>query len=627
MKSRIKELELLISKAQHDYHNGQATISDKVYDSYIEELRALDKKNSLLKKIGAEPSSEWPKHKHTVVLGSLNKCNTEDEFKKWAEKYVKNSDFFVSVKLDGLSVYLEYKDGNFDFASTRGSGEIGEKISSNVIKMLGVPEKLSKPLSIGVRAEIVMSKEIFKSHFEKQNYTNSRNGCSGCARRSSGEDCDKLNVVAYKIYNYKLKTEQDQFSLLKELGFDPAPHYSFKSVQECIDFKNEFQLTKRDSFVYELDGLVFSNNNIDIQNEFGYNNDGKNPKASIAYKFDNIGMETTILDVEWSTGNSGRVVGVAILKPVMVGGVEIRRATLHNVNFIIEHKLTIGAKVIVERAGDVIPYISELVSSGTSQIVIPTKCPTCSSKLEMQGENLQCPNIDECLSQKIGKIKNWISTLNILEWGETLLQRLVETSAVESIPDLYKLTVDNLSSIERMGKKSAQKCYNILHGAKEVPLELFLGGLSIPMCGSSTIKMIINSGHDTLDKILSMTQLQLENVNGIGPIKAESIFNGLVKNKDIINELLDLGLTIKTNKSRTLKLNGYSICITGATNIKRADLQKMIQDNGGDYKSSISKNCTHLIIADVNSQSSKAVAARELGLQLISEEDFLSLIK
>lgn len=256
------------------------------------------------------------------------------------------------------------------------------------------------------------------------------------------------------------------------------------------------------------------------------------------------------------------------------------------------------------------------------KIKIPDLCPVCSAKLITTGEYLQCPNVDGCSSQISGRIKNWIKELNILEWGNKLINRLVETGKVTTIADLYKLTVDDLASIDRMGKKSAQKCYDILWQNNEISLDVFLGALSIPMIGSTTIRQIMSAGCDTLTKFGQLKASHFEMVPGVGPTKAESIANGLVQNQQLILDILDNGVKIKARVVG--KLSGCKIAITGSTKTKRADLEKFIVDNGGENKSSVSKGTTHLVIADINSTSSKAVSARKLGIKLIDEDNLLN---
>lgn len=260
-----------------------------------------------------------------------------------------------------------------------------------------------------------------------------------------------------------------------------------------------------------------------------------------------------------------------------------------------------------------------------NKVLYPQKCPSCDSPTSFEGENLMCTNTAKCPAQMVGRIKNWIKELNVLEWGDTLIQKVVDAGLVKTVADLYTLKVDDLANIDRMGKKSAQKCYDNLWAAKEVPLEVFLGGLSIPMIGQSTIKAIIVAGCDTLEKFGKLNADAFEQVPGVGPTKAKSLADGLKTYQTVINDIISNGVSIKEKVIGTM--TGQTICFTGSMKNKRPLLEKMAADAGADVKNSVGKGLTYLVIADPASTSSKAQAARKFGTTLISEEDFLDLVK
>lgn len=255
----------------------------------------------------------------------------------------------------------------------------------------------------------------------------------------------------------------------------------------------------------------------------------------------------------------------------------------------------------------------------------PKNCPSCNASTYFDGEFLICKNDRKCPAQVKGRIKNWINELNVLEWGDTLIDKLVEAGKVVTVADLYTLTVNDLASIDRMGQKSAQKCYDKLWEAKEVGLEILLGGMSIPMIGQSTIKAIMNAGCDTLEKFGQLTAKEFEQVPGVGPTKAQSLADGLQHQQQVILDLLKNGVKVKDKIVG--KLTGKSVCFTGSMVTKRPVLEKMAAEAGGDLKSSVGKGLTYLVIADPNSTSSKAQAARKFGTTLISEDEFLDLVK
>jgi DNA ligase (NAD+) len=321
---------------------------------------------------------------------------------------------------------------------------------------------------------------------------------------------------------------------------------------------------------------------------------------------------------------------VATVEPVQLAGTTVQRASLYNFSYIKEIGIDVGAEVMISKRGEIIPAISEVVKSTGTIFPTPTKCPTCSGPVEMQGENLQCISVDTCPSLTIGRLTNWINANNILEWGESLISKLVETKKVNTIVDLYKLSIDDLASLERMGIKSATNCFNSLHSHNPIPLNIFLGALSIPGIGTSTIDIMIENGFDTIDKILAATKEQIASCKGLGSVKASSLWNGLKRNKEIINGLFERGIAVMNKEVKAVvsggKLNGQSFVITGKTNIVRKTLQEMIEGAGGVFEKSVSKTTNFLVIVDPESATKKAQAARANGTVVISEDDLLAMI-
>jgi DNA ligase (NAD+) len=624
MPDRVKELADIIQEARNAYYNGQAIMPDASYDKLYDELAKLDPEHPAITGIGAEPVSEWKKYKHEVNLGSLNKSNTQEEFINWADKYCVDEQFFVCPKLDGLSISLVYKKGKLIVAATRGSGVEGENITANVIKMGGIPKKLNANITVTIRGEIVLSKANHKKHFP--DYSNARNAASGISRRYDGEGCQYLNVIVYQIRtdDTALHTLDHQFKLLNQLGFTTPDYSLFDNAKDVYEYFVRFQNEIRNTIDVDLDGLVVSVNDIDKFESHGYSSN--RPRAAIAMKFENECAETVIRDIQMNCGNSGRITPVAIFDEVEIAGAKITNASCYNMAFLETMGIDIGAKVMVERCNEVIPAVAEVIENTGTIFKAPKHCPVCNGDLVMNGENLQCTNVDGCKSQISGGIKNWVSGLNILELGDTLIDRLVEAGLVATPADLYKLTLDDLAGLERMGKKSAENVYKSLWSITEIPLDVFLGSLSIPLVARSSVKFVMNAGLDTLDKILNASEIELQCVKGLGPVKIKSFYDGLKKNADVIEQLLESGIKVKT-MSNGGKLNGKSFCITGATNIKRDDLKIMIEEAGGVFAKSVSKTTNFLVMADPSSNSVKAVKARSNGTAVISEDDLLNMIE
>lgn len=627
-KARIKELEGLILDARNHYYNGSPVVSDRVFDAWIGELRELAAKSPAIVNVGAPVApSVWKKAKHDIPMGSLDKVNTPDELRKWVSDTCNSDDLFVSEKLDGISIELVYEEGMLVQGITRGDGETGEDITVNVVKMGGVPRSLSQTFNGSFRGEIILTKTNHQKHFSDK--ANPRNAASGVAKRLDGVGVENLDVLLYQVIgDIDFKTEEEQFNFLLKMGcktpnFKVLPHSAkVPAVELAVQGWTEYQKTFREKLDYDIDGLVIRIN--DLAKQLGLGDKDLRPLGAIAFKFENEARESEIKDIIWQVGNSGRLTPVAIVDPVKLVGATVTRASIYNVAYIEELQLDIGAKVLVARANDVIPRIEELIK-GTGKVAQPPPvCPVCGGKLVMDGENLSCTNVDNCKAQIVGRVKNWVSELNVLELGDTLIEKLVEAGLVKDAADLYTLTVKDIANLDRMGDKSAQNVYDSLWKNNPVALELFLGALSIPMIGSSTIKLLIDAGHDSLDSIMNMTDAQMESIKGLGPVKAKSLFLGLKKNAALIKRLLDNGVKIKDKIIGSL--NGKSFCFTGSMKNKRPVLEQMVVDAGGSVKSSVGKGLTFLVIADVNSTSSKAVAARKLGTVLISEDDFLKMV-
>jgi DNA ligase (NAD+) len=626
-KSRISELATKIFQARDDYYNGQPTVSDKIFDAWVDELRLLDAVHPAVTSIGAPVTpSEWKKASHQIPMGSLDKVNLPEELADWSKDKllykVTKKQLFVTEKLDGLSIEVVFENGVFKQAITRGDGLIGEDISVNAIQMAGVHSTINSDFTGSLRGEIIMKKSIHKQHFSEK--ANPRNAASGTSKRLDGVGVNHLNIIFYQVLgNVDFKTELEQFKWLEKHGFDVPNYWSFASVDEVSAHWRDYQDKERDKLDYDIDGLVIRINNMEEQLALG--DKDMRPKGAIAFKFDNEARESTIKDIIWQVGNSGRITPVAVVDPVQLVGATVTRASIYNMSYIEELKLDIGAVVLVARANDVIPRIEELIK-GTGKVAKPpTHCPECGGFVKMDGENLTCTNTMKCRAQIIGRIKNWIKELNLLEWGDTLVEKLVDAGKVTTVADLYKLKVDDIANLDRLGEKTAKKCLEILWNNKEVSLEVFLGALSIPMIGQSTIKAIMKAGCDSLEKFGQLSALQFEQVPGVGPTKANFLADGLVHNQHLILSILANGVVIKDKIVGSL--TNKSICFTGAMKNKRPVLEKMAAEAGADVKNSVGKGLSYLVIADPNSTSSKAEAARTLGTNLISEEEFLDLVK
>jgi DNA ligase (NAD+) len=641
---KAKFLHDQVVKHKQRYYNDQPLVSDVAFDAQEAALKKVAPEDEAVTSVGAPVQEEWKKAKHMIPMGSLDKVKTPEELFKWASGSTNNgpifqegTKFFYTEKLDGLSIEVIYDDGKLTQAITRGQGTEGYDITPNVMRMSGVKHTL-KGFSGSLRGEIILRKSAFEKVFKNQGYANARNAASGVSKRLDGVGCEYLEIFYYQVIgNVAFNSEEEQFEYIKEIFELTTPNYGVadgKSLEEQIDSLTakweEYQTKIREDLDWEIDGLVVRVNNLEHQQELGDLH--LRPYGAMAFKFRSESAETKVTALILQVGNSGRITPVVEVEPVQLMGAEITRASLYNFGYINEIGLDIGATVLLVRANDVIPRCEVVIDPTGTIFQPPTKCPVCNGDVVMNGENLHCISADTCPAQVVGRLKNWINALDVLEWGDKLLSRLVEMKLATNVVELYHLSADDISKVERMGKVSAKKCVDLLWQHNPIRLDTFLGGLSIPMVGASTIQMVMSGGFDTLDKILDAKYEDFLSIKGLGPVKAKSLFEGLRRNLETINGLLKAGIKVEasTAANHTLdsnKLSGKIICITGSTSVKRDDLIKLIMANGGQFKDSVSKGSTHLIVADPTKKSKKTENAEKFGIQLISEAEFLSWIE
>jgi DNA ligase (NAD+) len=619
---RIKELEGLISKAQDDYHNKTPTVTDDIYDAWVDELSDLNAVSFYLKAVGAPPVSEWVKVKHLHPMSSLNKVNTFEEMSEWVTTYAPGEELVGSEKLDGISVSVRYVNGKLTQALTRGDGKIGEDITVNVARMQGVPDKIPRKMTCLIRGEIILRKTEFEAHFKDK--ANTRNAASGVAKRYDGQGCEYLTVLFYKVLGGpKLDTEADQFKFIESMGLQ-TPGWSLLKVtpgsKTPLDIWVEYHESKRDKLNYDIDGLVFSVN--DLGKKFLLGEKDMRPVGAVAFKFAPATRESVLRGITWQTGGTGRITPVANFDTVNLLGTEVENASLYNWKYINTLKLDIGAKILVARANDVIPRVNSVILGVGTVAAPPINCPSCGAEVVQEGEFHVCPNRDACPAQVVGRLSQWLANLGILEWGDVLLEKLTSAGLVKSIPDLYKLTEAQVSGLERMGATSAAKVLGLLHEKKLLTLDLMLGSLCIPGIAQSTIKLLMDSGYDDIYKLRELDLGTLSKVKGIGPVKSAVLSKWIKESSSVVDELDQVGVQVQDPIRG--KFSGMYFCFTGTMNNKREDLEQMVRDNGGEAKDSVTKKLTYLVAADTT--TTKASKARKYGTKCISEEEFLALV-
>jgi DNA ligase (NAD+) len=628
LSDRASELEKLILKAREAYYNGQPSVTDDVYDAWVDELSELKPRSTAVTAIGAPPPevTEWKKVQHPTVMGSLDKVNTLDELTKWVrDRQAIQDRLLVTEKLDGMSIHIHYESGAFSQAVTRGDGTTGEDISVNVAKMKGVPGKLPKRFTGSVRGEVIITKSDFAAHFIND-YENTRNAAAGIAKRFNGKGCELLQVVFYQVVDGKdFEAEAAQFEWLEQMGFKIPNWYVTMMVpgtKTPHDLWVEYQQTKRAELDYEIDGLVIRLDNMVKQIALG-EKDGR-PLGAVAFKFAPITRETVLREIQNQTGGMGVITPVGIFDAIRLVGVTVTNASLYNWKYIRELGLDLGARILVARANDVIPRVVKVTSGTGSVAQPPDKCPSCGGKTEFVGEHLLCTNVGECPAQTEGRIKRYVKALNVLDFGDILIEKLVAKGFVKTPADLYRLTEEDLASLERMGKKSAQNVLKNLWSKSPLTLEDLVGALSIRLCATSTIKLAVDAGYDSLEGLKAVTVEQLQAIEGFGPERSEALVAWFKKNPTLVDDILAAGVKIRYRIKGNL--TGKSFCFTGPSQRPRAELEELVTQAGGEVKSTVSKKLTYLVTPGGNWTSTKVQAAKKNGTHIITEDGFLKLV-
>jgi DNA ligase (NAD+) len=624
---RIRELEYLIRHHQELYYNGEPEISDEEFDALWDELASIDPANPIIASIGADRSDRWPKYRHRMIMGSLSKASDPESFLAWAAK-VRYPLYLVQYKLDGASIELQYDEGGFARAVTRGDGVIGDDITPNAVRMNGVPNRLPEPFTGSVRGEVLMSKRVHASKYSDK--ANCRNAANGLMKRKDGQGVEDLDIVCYDAVGRlptgeAFSTEREKIAWLKRMGFNVVPTIECKSPEEIIVYRAKI-MELRPTLEYDIDGLVVKGDRIDFEDM-----NKMRPELQIAFKFSPEEAVTTLIAVEWSESGT-TVTPIGIVEPVRLAGTTVQRANLANPGIIRSMDLRIGSKVVITKRGEIIPKIESLVENPKDAIPIPipSHCSLCGAGLIDEDTRLYCPNA-ECPGKAYHRLEKWLSVIDIKDIGSTLLKRLFEAKRVVRIPDLYTLTMDDLISFERIGRKSAQKILRNIRERNEVSLSQFIAGFDIEGIGLLMAEKLIEAGYDTLDKILAASPADFEKIAGFAEISAKTLYEGLRLVEEDMRKLVDSGyVRIRPPLPKTQRtanpVSGNSFCFTGELrSMKRSEAEKLVREKGGIIKSSVTKDLDYLVTNDPSSGSEKNRKARELSIKIIDEEQFLEM--
>lgn len=621
-----KSLEKFVKKASDAYYAGDQFVDDATFDSALKKLEKIDPKNDLVTGIGQDNSTEFKKRHHIMPMGSLAKAQNEADLKKWLEREEKRSPstcFIVNHKLDGMSIELQYKNGKFRYAVTRGDGsQQGDDITANVIKMKGLAMEIPN-FTGAVRGEIVMTKTMFNKRFPSTDYN--RNIAIGMAKRPDGVGCKDLSIVVYDLWgNETIDTEQAKIEFLKE-------HFNF--VAETISVSAKTPLTKimkwynsiietRDDLDIAIDGLVIKCNEIDKKDMMR-----EKPNRQLAFKFPPKGSITTLLGVEWSV--SGVVyTPVALLKTVKIDGSNVSRASLCNPGIMKALGLQIGSLVSVVKRNDVIPKVESVVELGDGdEIEIPTVCKNCDCELICTDTKLYCSN-DDCANKLLHQINKWINVNDIKEFGKKLIQMIYDNSLVSELAELYELDVNDLSELKDSGKKvglkNATKAMDNLLAKKDITLSKFIAGFDILGIGERNIDILVAAGLDTLDTLRSQSVEDLVKVKGFGESKAQALVSGLKNHKEQMDNMLE---HVQIMQVEHVEKTDVSVCFTGTLTIKRKEAEEMVKAKGGIVKKGVTGGLTYLVTDSPESGTKKNTDAQKLGVKIIGEKEFLKIFK
>lgn len=657
VEERIQYLKDEINKSNYKYYvEENPYLSDFDYDKMFTELKELEEKYPLLKtpdsptqRVGSV-SEKFFSHTHKYRLYSLDNTYSAEELKKWYERvckeYNKKLQLVCELKIDGLAIALTYDKGLFTLGVTRGDGVTGENITPNLKTIKAIPLKLFEPKTLEVRGEIYMPKTSFEKLNEEslakgeKVFANPRNAASGSLRQLDSKITAKrdLSMFTYTgifedAEDKNIKTHYDGMMYLKKLGFKVNPNIRLvDDIQGAIDYCNEWA-TKRFDLNYATDGVVIKVNDFAIQKDLGFT--ARAPKWATAFKFPPEEVATKVLDIEVNTGKTGIVTPVAILEPVQLAGSTVARASLHNFDEIKRLDIRIGDTVLIKKAAEIIPKVVKVMDTDIHEslpVVKPPKiCPSCGAKLvERCGEvGLYCQNPD-CGSLMCAKIEFWASkdAMDIDNVGPSLIQQLYDKKFISNPVDLYRLTMQDLMQLDLVKEKSAMNIYTSIQESKTKPLNRLLTALGIRHVGKETAD-ILSGEFSSLDDIKNADVERLANIEGVGSIIAQSIYDFFHEERNVkmIEELKELGVNpVSKVKPKSDKLAGKTFVLTGTLqNMTRDEASAIIKSHGGKTSSSVSKKTSYVLAGE--NAGSKLDKAQNLGVIILTEDDFLEMIK
>ena len=657
MKERMDELIDYINKASYEYYVlDNPTITDQEYDDYYNELLSIEEKYPELKRedsptnrVGGAVLDKFEKVTHDHPMLSFDDIFNEEEiilFDERIKKVVSTAHYTLEPKMDGLSGSLIYKKGVLVRGATRGDGVTGEDITTNIKTIKSVPLRLTEDIDIEVRGEIYMSKKSFlEANREKvkngeKEFANPRNAAAGSIRQLDSKVAAKRNLdfMAYFIPNpedYGIKTQKESLEFLRKLGF--VTNYKLngyaKNVKDIINYIDSLS-EKRDNLPFEIDGVVLKVDNLEDEKRLGFTS--RVPRWGIAYKFPAKEVLTTLKEIKFTVGRTGKITPNAIFSPVHVSGSLVSKATLHNSDYCIDKDVRVGDTISIRKAGDVIPEVVEVKLDRRKEDSVPFKmienCPMCNSVLVRKDANHYCKN-EHCPSRKIESLIHFSSrdAMYIEGFGESIVEDFYNLGYLKNIDDFYTLDKykDELMLLEGFGEKSISKLLESASNSKKNSLERLLFGLGIRYVGKKTAK-ILSKYYKTMDNLIKADFDELKSINDIGDVIAKSIVDYFSdeKNINLINRLKNLNLNMRylgeeVNTSNE-NINGKTFVITGTLSRPRDEIKEEIEGLGGNVTGSVTKKTDYVIAGE--KAGSKLTKANELGIRVLTEEEYNNML-
>ncbi len=641
---RMKELVEKLNKYAALYYEQDAPeISDAEYDALYDELRALEEsegyslKNSPTHRVGGAPQKKFAQSKHLLRLYSLDKCKTREELADWYDRVIKAAgkepELTAEYKFDGLTLNILYENGALVKAATRGDGTVGEEVTAQVKTISGVPRNISYKGRIEIQGEGIMRLSALEEYNRRSSepLKNARNGAAGAIRNlDPAVTADRnLSFMAYNIgfSDRHFASQSEMHAFLAEEGFETESDFTvLKGVDEAFAFAEKVD-GLRHSLDFLIDGVVFKVNDTALRDEIGYTE--KFPKWAIAYKFKADEMTTVLRDVVWQVSRSAKLNPLAVLDPVDIGGVTVKRATLNNYGDILKKKVRIGDRVFIRRSNDVIPEITGVAEEveGAKEVEKPTVCPACGAPVREEGAFIYCTG-EHCAPQIVAALDHFASkdAMDIDGFSEKTAEQFYNELHLTSPVQLMQLKKEDIAGLDRFGDKKAENLVSAVAAAKDTTMDRLLFALGIDGIGKKTAKDL-SAKFGTFEALAQADKDALLAVDGIGGILADNILAWFADegNKKLLSDLYASGVSVREAEKKSGVFDGMRIVLTGSLpTYKRGEAMALIENNGGEVASSVSKTVDMVLAGE--DAGSKLDKAKKLGIKIIDENEFVAML-